>query len=243
MDETKLLTELSLPKSTWFLRNLPFNQLSQRLNAKQKKLCSDFIQSYGIRVLATIKSANSNIPSFEDDTYKYEEVHIYTIELKEWKKQKEIFQIFSQIIPYPLLILFYQDENYQWVAAKYHRHTDRVNLVVDYAYQSNDDILIEDYYEALNFEKLNKTNLKALYESILSALINVELRDSYEIETDINKNEELLERLKAIDSEINKLYKMSQKETQMNHRVKLNMEIHQLKQDKEKILKETNNDQ
>lgn len=242
MDEAKLLAELSLPKATWFQRNLPFNQLSQRLNTSQKKLCSDTIQSYGIRVVATIMPANTNIPKYEDETNKYEEVHIYTIELKEWKKQKEIFQVFSQIIPYPLLILFYQGEKFQWVAAKYHRHHDQVNLVVDYFYQSSDDVPIGEYHAALNFDQLIKTNLKFFYESVLNAFVNVELKGNYRVEVNNHNNEEYLKRLQDTDKEIQKLQKKAQKESQMNHRVALNMQIHQLKQDKEKILKEIEND-
>ena len=76
MDEVALLKKLSLPTDTWFRRNLPFNQLAQRLNPKQRKMLEEVIESYGIRILATLTPRNTNILAYEDEQEKYEEIHL-----------------------------------------------------------------------------------------------------------------------------------------------------------------------
>lgn len=238
MDETAILNELSIPKEAWFLRNLPFNQLAQRLTLKQRKLCEEAIESYGIRVLATINPSNTKISSYEDENEKYEEIHLYAIKLKEWQKQKELYRIFAQIIPYPLVIIFHQEERMEWVLAKHHRHTNGISLVVDKIYQSNQDIPQHQYDEKFNFKNINKTNLRTLYHSLIEGVVDLELKESYQVESPKIASEKHLVRLQEIDVQIAKVQKQAQKETQINQRLPLHMKIHELKQEKEQIIKE-----
>lgn len=238
MDETALLNELSIPKDAWFLRNLPFNQLAQRLTQKQRKLCEEGIESYGIRILATVNPRNTKIPSYEDENEKYEEIHLYAIKLKEWQKQKELYRIFAQIIPYPLVIIFHQGEKMEWVLAKHHRHTNGISLVVDKIYQSHQDIPKHQYVEKFNFNNINKTNLRTLYHSLIEGVVDLELKESYQIESPEVASEKYLARLQEIDVQIAKVQKQAQKETQLNQRLPLHMKIHELKQEKEQLIKE-----
>lgn len=238
MDETALLNALSIPKEAWFLRNLPFNQLAQRLTLKQRKVCEEAIESYGIRILATINPRNTKISSYEDENEKYEEIHLYAIKLKEWQKQKELYRIFAQIIPYPLVIIFHQGEKMEWVLAKHHRHTNEISLVVDKIYQSNQDIPQHQYKEKFNFNNINKTNLRTLYHSLIEGMVDLELKESYQIESPEVASEKYLARLQEIDVQIAKVQKQAQKETQMNQRLPLHMKIHELKQEKEQLIKE-----
>lgn len=51
-------------------------------------------------------------------------------------------------------------------------------------------------------------------------------------------SEKYLARLQEIDVQIAKVQKQAQKETQMNQRLPLHMKIHELKQEKEQLIKE-----
>ena len=238
MDETVILNELSIPKDAWFLRNLPFNQLAQRLTPKQRKLCEETIESYGIRILATITPKNTKIPSYEDENEKYEEIHLYAIKLKAWQKQKELYRIFAQIIPYPLVIIFHQGEKREWVLAKHHRHANEINLVVDKIYQSNQNIHQHQYNEKFNFNNINKTNLRTLNHSLIERMVAIELKESFQVDSQEIASEKHLARLQEIDVQIAKLQKQAQKEMQMNQRLPLHLNIHELKQEKEQLMKE-----
>src|SRR5699024_2382221 len=167
MDEVSLLNKLSLPTDTWFRRNLPFNQLAQRLNPKQRKMLEDVIESYGIRILATLTPRNTNILAYEDEQEKYEEIHLYSIKLKEWQKQKEVYRTLATLIPYPIVMYFHQDNQQSWVLGKHHRHLDGLRLVVDNLFHSKSEISSSKYIEAFNFNTLNKTNLKTTYQSLI----------------------------------------------------------------------------
>lgn len=238
MDETALLNRLSIPKSAWFLRNLPFNQLAQRLNSKQRKVVEESIEAYGIRILATITPRHTNIIAYEDEQEKYEEIHLYSIKLKDWQKQKEIYRILASLIPYPLAILFYQQDKQSWVLAKHHRHVDGVRLVTDTLYQSKPEIENEVYITGFNFNQLNKTNLKLFYQSLIDAMVSLELKENYQLDLQQVPQAEYLAQLTEIDKQIDSIQKQARKETQMNQRLPLNMKIHQLKQDKAKLIKE-----
>lgn len=238
MDETAILNELSIPQDAWFLRNLPFNQLAQRLTTKQRKICEETIESYGIRILATITPRNTKIPSYEDENEKYEEIHLYAIKLKEWQKQKELYRILAQIIPYPLIIIFYQGERMEWILAKHHRHANGISLVGDKIYKSNQDIPQHQYVEKFNFNNINKRNLRTLYHSLIEGMVNLELKKSYQVESQDIASEQHLAQLQEIDVQIAKLQQRAQKETQINRRLPLHMNIHALKQEKEQLIKE-----
>lgn len=236
MDETAILNALSIPKDAWFLRNLPFNQLAQRLTPKQRKVCEEAIESYGIRILATINPRNTKISSYEDENEKYEEIHLYAIKLKEWQKQKELYRIFAQIIPYPLVIIFHQGEKMEWVLAKHHRHANGISLVVDKIYQSNQGIPQYKYIKNFNFRNVNKTDLRSFYHSLIEGVVDLELRASYRVESQNIANEEYLVRLQEVDAEIIRLQKQARKETQLNQRLPLHMSIRELKQEKENLI-------
>lgn len=238
MDEVALLNKLSLPTDTWFRRNLPFNQLAQRLNPKQRKMLEEVIESYGIRILATLTPRNTNILAYEDEQEKYEEIHLYSIKLKEWQKQKEVYRTLATLIPYPIVIFFHQENQQTWVLGEHHRHMDGLRLVADALYQSKPEINSKKYIEAFNFNKLNKTDLKTTYQSLIDSMVNLELNENYQLNLQHVPNIEYLTRLTEIDKQIDSLQKQARKETQMNQRLPLNMQIHQLKKEKEKLIKE-----
>src|SRR5699024_11050655 len=95
------------------MRTFPFNKLSIHLNLKQRRFMSETITTRGIRVLASINPNNTNIPSYENETERYEEIHVFLIKVEHLKHTKEIFKILNKIIPYPLIIIFSHQTNYQ----------------------------------------------------------------------------------------------------------------------------------
>lgn len=111
MDETAILNELSIPKDAWFLRNLPFNQLAQRLTPNNgscaKRRLSPTVFEY-------LRQLHQGIPKYRLMKTKTRSMKrsICMRKLKAWQKQKELYRIFTQLIPYPLVIIFHQGEKW-----------------------------------------------------------------------------------------------------------------------------------
>ena len=85
---------------------------------------------------------------------------------------------------------------------------------------------------------MNKNNLRTFYDSLIAGMVDLELKVSYQVETKDTANEEYLMRLQEIDVQIAKLQKQARKEPQMNQRLPLHINIHELKQEKEQLMKE-----
>ncbi len=240
MNEKDLLEGLELPKTTWIKRTMPLNRFLTRVTSKQGETLQSTIQAYGFRILAVLNSNNTNIPKFMSEEDYFEEIHFYSIELKEWNKQKELFRIIAGEIPYPIVIYFHHEDQWQIVAGKYHRHQNQIELVLDKVYTSNKGLKWVDYQKRIKFSSLNLQNLKTLYESIIQSMIQVEAEEKYDLKLDTKIDDSKLEEIKAIDQKIERLRKKARSETQMNHRVRLNMEIKKLKEEKEQRLEEMN---
>lgn len=236
MDERDLLKKLEIPEICWIRRNMPMNQITPRISSKQAKTLQETIKAYGIRILASLKEENTNIPKLVDSDNRYEEIIIFSIELKEWKSHQAIFKILVGVFPYPIVVHFHHDDKQQLMVAKYRLYND--NLVVDQVYSSLDENDFDQYLDSVKFSKLDKYNLKACYESYSQKVTKLNLETEYQLETSKRVDEAKLEEIKTLEKEIEKIRNKARKETQMNHRVRLNMKLQKLIKKRDKLLEE-----
>lgn len=236
MTEEEILKKLNLPKSTWILRTFPYNKLATQLNSKQQSVCSEGIESRGIRLLATINPMNTNIPKFEDEHVRFEEIHLFQIKVTSLKYCKEIYKILAEVMPYPLLILFSNEGKYQWIAATHQKQEQSILLKVEKMYQSSLEIPIDVYLNHLAFQNMNTLDLKSYYGMFIKQIVDTELQERYQVKTAKSHNEELLEKIKQLDKEISQLVNQAKKEKQMNKRIALQVEANKRKQQKKKLI-------
>ncbi|WP_242318408.1 DUF4391 domain-containing protein [Bacillus cereus group sp. BfR-BA-01314] len=236
MTEEDILKSLNLSKNTWVLRTFPYNKLATQLNSKQQRICSDGIKTRGIRLLATISPLNTNIPKFEDEHVRFEEIHLFQIQVTSWKYCKDIYKIFAEIIPYPLLILFSHEDKYQWIIATHQKQENSFLLKIDKIYQSNIDLPIDMYLKRLVFQNMNTVDLKSYYDTCIKQIVDTELQEKYQLKTSHEHNEDLLEKLNQLEKEIFQLVNQAKKEKQMNKRIALQVEANKRKQQKKKLI-------
>lgn len=236
MNEEQLLISIQFPKTTYVLRTFPYNKMESQLSAAQKKVISENVVPRGIRILAIISSSNTNIPKFEDDSLRFEEIHFYCIQLKHVKRAVAVYKVFAQIMPYPLVILFTDGKHTRWVLATHYKQKQTHLLSTDQIYEIDETISIEEVEAYLRFSKMENVNLKAVYYSWLEQLLQIKLQIKYGIHEKISLENNLLYKLEDLDQQIEKLVGQARREKQMNKRIAMQVEANKLKSARQEII-------
>lgn len=236
MEEKELLTALALPKSTHRLRTFPFTKLATHYNSEQRKVFKQAVESRGIRLLATINTAATNIPSYQDDRTVYEEIHLFEIHLRNIKFAKRIYRLLAEAMPYALIIRFVSPLQTVWIAAN-HEKVEKTNLLrmvkLHLTEPKIDELL---YIEQWAFHHADKYNLKTFYEHFIQQMIEVELHALYGATIDTEQSNEQLEQLKIIEKEIEKCLHNARKESQMKQRIEWQMKAMKLQEQQKRLM-------
>lgn len=235
MNEGQLLKAISFPKATQILKTLPYNQMENKLTTAQKKIISEHVVSRGIRILATIQTNNTNIKVFESETERYDSIVFLAVNVKELKKLAQIYKVFMSIMPNPLVILFFDETRTKWVFATHEKKKDGL-LASKTLYEVQEIVTLQQVEEQLNFENLNKTNLKMFYESWLERLLQIELQSRYDIYSPVSLQNNLLEKLVVMEAQIDDYVRQAKKEIQLNKRVELQQAANKVKLAKKALI-------
>ncbi|UNT56478.1 DUF4391 domain-containing protein [Lysinibacillus capsici] len=235
MNESQLLKAIRFPKAAQILKTLPYNQMENKLTTAQKKIISEYVVSRGIRILATIQTSNTNIDVFESETERYDSIVFLAVNLKELKKSAQIYKVFMTIMPNPLVILFFDETRTKWVFATHVKKKDGL-LASKTLYEVQEIVTLQLVEEQLNFENLNKTNLKAFYESWLERLLQIELQSRYNIYSPVSLQNNLLEKLVIMEAQIDDYVKQAKKENQLNKRIELQQAANKVKLAKQALI-------
>ncbi|RDV35220.1 DUF4391 domain-containing protein [Lysinibacillus capsici] len=237
MNEVQLLKATHFPKATQIMKTLPYNQLENKLTSAQKKTISEYVVSRGIRILATIQTSNTNIPVFESETERYDSIVFLAINVKDLKKSALIYKVFMSIMPNPLVILFWDELKTRWVFSTHEKKKDGF-LASKSLYEIQEGVSLVAVEKGLRFDIFDKTNLKTLYESWVERILQLELQARYNVYTTVSLKDNLLEKLVAMDEQINDYVKQAKKESQLNKRVELQQAVNKIKEQKAKLLEE-----
>lgn len=235
MNESQLLKAISFPKATQILKTLPYNQMENKLTTAQKKIISEHVVSRGIRILATIQTSNTNIDVFESETERYDSIVFLAVNVKELKKSVQIYKVFMSIMPNPLVILFFDETRTKWVFTTHEKKKDGL-LASKTLYEVQEIVTLQQVEEQLNFENLNKTNLKTFYESWLEQLLQIELQSRYNIYSPVSLQNNVLEKLVVMEVQIDDYVKQAKKETQLNKRIELQQAANKVKLAKQALI-------
>jgi len=214
----------------FFLRNF-------ELNASEKKVLNNIVN---MDWLASIKPSNSNIPDSKSDLYLYEEIQVMVCSFSTNNLKNEIDKytsLFQKYIPYPIVLVVENEEEFAvTVCDKRVNQNDKSNRTIEAFINSpvisklykND--LIESFYSALDFDSLDKTNMETLYKSYTNAVIQFQsatITGTFVKRSTTRTEEDLkhLETIQRIEKEIITLSNQIKKETQLNTKVSLNVEI------------------
>ena len=166
----KCLLERRLTKA-FFLRNFS-------LTAAEKKTLNNTIIS--MQWLASLKPSTSNIPAVKTALYSYEEIQVFTVQIKEAdfeKKYKNIAQLLHKYIPYQIFLILEADNRMIYVGSdKRINQADHSKRTIEsYSYTPIINTLYkreveEGFFQALQFGALDKSTLETTYQSYICLL-------------------------------------------------------------------------
>jgi hypothetical protein len=216
------------------------------LTLSERNLLDDYSLVKGIDWIASISPSNSNVPEFSDNTSTFEEIQVIALETgleKLEKLQGRLTELVQKYIPYHLLLIVYDNQRMVWnVCQKRININEPEKRVIENRVVS-EIIPIESpnekqqrFLKELSFSKLEKINLKTLYEGYtqrIVALKTAEILGIYQPRTSERAKEDLiqLEKIERMESEITGLVNQAKKEVQMNRRVELANHIQSVKKE------------
>ena len=120
-----------------------------------------------IHLVGLLNEQTTGIWKYEDESYLYQELHIFMINLKDDSKIKQLNEEIQKAFPNPIVVIYkYQDKYLLSTALKRRNKLDSDKSVID-SIQTTDWFKLDSMHDEL-LSKINyqKKNLKELYESI-----------------------------------------------------------------------------
>jgi len=208
-------------------KKIPKKELLENFNLDlvQKKYLKEIEK---ISILYLLNKDTTTISPFVDEIYDYSSILVLEVILNSDKHIKQLSSIL-QLIPQNLTIFFiYDDKITLSLASKRINKNDPTKMVIEKEYI----FTFEDkFLEKLDFTHAPKTNLFMFYKHYIDLVVSFEL-SKYSIN---EANESILEKIKEIENKINSLKKELKTEVNLNEKVEINMKIHKLKEELNKL--------
>ncbi|WP_432451747.1 DUF4391 domain-containing protein [Agarivorans sp. QJM3NY_29] len=252
----KVCENLALPDSTFLGTRITKKMLvdNNELSSNDKKLVTDVIQS--IEWQNTLKPETLNVPIYVTDTVEYIEIAVIRVvlksEIKNKTKLKNVAKLLHTLIPYPVILLLELGEELAIsLADKRINQADKSKLVIEHIYNSDwlsSTSLTENENNFLNdfsLKNVSSLNYFELYQDFISMLIALDVSclsgvyrtksiqgDLTELKFVAKSNEDktiLLHKLATLEADLTGIRNRLKKETQMNQKLKLNVEAKKIK--------------
>lgn len=230
---------LNLPKSCFINTRIPkkafINNPEFDLKSKEKEILQKYVNS--IYLQYSLKPDVLNIPSYEDEEVRYEEIQIIKIKLNEQNKEEKICDIIQKYIPYPIIIVINFSSFIKFnISIKKINKVKTERLVIekmiytDWINLNGLSLKERDFLESLDISKMLSINLFKTYEgfvNIINSFITSKYRESFKIqsqETNL-KDIKLLEKIEILQNEVTTLRNKLRQESNIGNRVELNVQI------------------
>lgn len=225
--------------------NIPITKVSLKEQdgitiSEAKILDGSGVQS--IRVFGIVSKGNANIPESIDGSQSFVEVYFIVVSLRTdvyEKNYKLVARLIHKLIPHHCLVILQSEDellsHFSLSTKTINKNDQRLRVI---SYELFSGLINEeqtDFIEALSFINTNTLNLKSFYEYYLQVIKNynlIDLTKEFKIRT-YEMTQKLLtinETVENYQTEINTQQKQLKSVTQMSEKVRINSEIHDLKQ-------------
>lgn len=214
----------------FFIRNF-------ELSSADKKILNEIVT---MEWLASIKPSNSNITLFQNENSIFEEIQVITCTLSGNLIKgtiDKVTNLFQKHIPYPIILVIENaDEFVVNVCDKKINQNDKSKRTIEAFINSPivsklyKNEFVTAFFQGLDFAVLDKTNLETTYKSYTSAIVQFQtamVTGTFKKRSSIRTEDDLkhLETIQKIEKEILTLSNQIKKESQLNTRVSLNIQI------------------
>lgn len=228
-----------VPKKT-FLENPEFD-----LKKEEKDILKEVVES--IYWEYSLKPSILNIPSFEDDEIRIEEIEIMHVGINDKAKGEKVCSLIQKYIPYPLVIMIQCEENIKFnISIKKINKVEKSKLVIEhmiYTEWINTSELTEkevDFIKSFDITKHSTNNLWQLYEGFINSINSFNLskyKKQFEVKSidETAKDIEALQEIEKLQNEVMSLKAKLKKESNMGTKVELNVKIKKLQKQIESL--------
>jgi len=214
------------------------------LSAAEKKLLNNVISS--MEIFAHIKPEISNIKAVVNQTDSYENIFIIVCTLKNVMTTDgatKCINLIQKYLPQQALLIIEDESNFVVNAAeKRINQNDKSKLTVERYFTTSilsklyKNDLAASFYKALDFSNLDKTNLELLYKSYIQAIVQYQaasITGTFQKRSNARTAQDMehLEQIEQLESDIVSLTNQIKKESQLNEKVQLNIEIQKKRQE------------
>lgn len=240
MSFSPLIAALGIPPSALVEQRVPKKLLLEHgaPTAADKRLIQDGIEE--IIWVASLKPTNIGVPAFQDAEREYLEIAVLTVELRPAAKSARLIELIHRAIPYPLILATGQGDSMiaslahkrwsQGEAGKVVIEDVRTIALCQNAISNQEDAFLS----SLAVSSLPAGDLFVLYDGLLARLAALEasrITGQFTLSGsggDASALQEGLDRHAKLRRELELLRARAAKETQINRRVELNLEIKRL---------------
>ncbi|GAD88261.1 hypothetical protein VHA01S_004_00350 [Vibrio halioticoli NBRC 102217] len=233
-----VIQNFGFPASTELGVKVPKKTITDNtsLTSNDKQLIKDVLKSLVWRF--TMKPETVNIPVFEGGVHQYKEIAVLHVKVKSNSKTKQLCKLLHQQIPYPtLLFVDWEQEVAISLADKLVNQADSTKLTIEHQYDTgwldkkNQQTFYSEFLSDLRFDHCSVLSLYDFYTSVIQKLNFLEAAKTTGIYSD--KAEEdltpLLAELNGLETQLTQIRNKIKKETQMNTKMRLNVEARKIK--------------
>ncbi|GAB1431591.1 DUF4391 domain-containing protein [Spirochaetota bacterium] len=238
MNIERVLASLDLPTEARVDQRIPKKLLIENMapTAADKRQINEGIEE--LVWVATLKPNTIGVPEYKDSEREILEIAVLSLLLRENAKATRIVELIHRAIPYPLLLVSYQKDVVSVsLATKRWAQNEGSKTVLDddlLVINLADDEVTNAFLQALSLKLQPRANLNTFYMGWKVA-IEAYRASTFVGQFNIIHKPEAVETRRAalavadsIQKELVTLKAQAQRETQMNRRVELNLEIKKL---------------
>lgn len=240
---------LGLPKSCLVSTRMPKKVFTDNTEFELKKEEKDILKEdiESIYFEYSLKPQLLNIPIYEDDNIRYEEIEIFKVKINNENKYSKVCELIQKYVQYPMLIIVENNNSIRInVTTKKINKVDNSKLVIDemiYTDWINKDELKEKeiaFLESLSINNFNTNNLFTVYEGYLNSIrsfLAAKYRDEFEIKSisEVSNDIEILDKIINLENQVINLRNNIKKETNMGAKVELNVKIKKIEKEIESL--------
>lgn len=229
-----------LPASCVFHTVMPKNTFEKNnsLSASEKRLITTPFLPLQSVLRASLVQSRSFIPPKVGKEMDYEDILFFSLKLKpehlETQSDK-LIQLYQKYIPKPCVLFLYDDTRFKVNTAlkKYNEADPKKRVVTE---QLTTPILSivdsesknDDFLKSIQFEQLDKQNLKTVHESYAKSIINFNIVRTTGKSTklgDISENAERLRQIAHIEKELNALRNHIRSSKKLDEKIEFKLQL------------------
>lgn len=236
---------LALPKSCLISARMPKKAFTDNpefeLKKEEKTILKEAIDS--IYFEYSLKPAILNIPKYEDDIVRYEEIEILKVKINNENKYSKVCELIQKYIQYPMIIIVEHDNSIKInVAIKKINKVDNSKLIIDemiYTDWINKEELTDkerEFLKSLSIINFNTNNLFSVYEGYVNCVrsfIAAKYKNEFELKSinEVSNDIEVLDKITNLENQVINLRNNIKKETNMGSKVELNVKIKKIEKE------------